>query len=117
MEMTKSPFLTGYGGPGSEEIKKIVQPEDITAPSGSELVTMDYDLRGRLTLANYADAATPDITYTYDHDDNPLTVNRSGVNWTYAFNEMSLPISATLTLDSRTYAQSYTYSNAAALTG
>jgi RHS repeat-associated protein len=87
-----------------------------TAPSGSQLVTMDYDLRGRLTLANYADAATPDIAYTYDNDDNPLTVNRNGVNWAYAYNELSLPTSATLTLDGRTYAQSYDYSLAAALT-
>ncbi len=182
--------FTGYDGPGSEEIKKIVQPQGITtemtlniwgeverarqigtgtwpvdqshyyyydtrrrlcrsrtpeggdtlygydaasqlttqqkgagsgtactAPSGTQLVTMSYDPRGRLTLANYADAATPDIAYTYDHDDNPLTVNRGGVNWTYAFNELSLPTAATLALDSRTYAQTYTYSNAAALTG
>jgi RHS repeat-associated protein len=183
-------YFTGYGGPGSEEIKKIVQPQGITtemtlniwgeverarqtgtgtwpvdqshyyyydtrrrlcrsrtpeggdtlygydlasqlttqqkgagsgtactAPSGTALVTNTYDLRGRMTLRNFADAGTPDISYTYDHDDNPLTVNRSGVNWTYAFNELSLPTSATLTLDSRTYGQSYTYSNAAALTG
>ncbi len=181
--------FTGYDGPGSEEIKKIVQPQGITtemtlniwgeveqarqtgtgtwpvdqshyyyydtrrrlcrsrtpeggdtlygydiasqltkqqkgassgtactAPSGSQLVTMGYDLRGRLTLTNYTDAATPDISYTYDHDDNPLTVNRGGVNWTYAFNELSLPTSATLALDSRTYAQSYDYNLAAALT-
>jgi YD repeat-containing protein len=51
------------------------------------------------------------------NDDNPLTVNRGGVNWTYAYNELSLPTSATLALDARTYAQGYTYSNAAALTG
>ena len=38
------------------------------------------------------------------------------MNWTYAFNELSLPTSATLALDARTYAQGYTYSNAAALT-
>ncbi len=44
-------------------------------------------------------------------------MNRSGVNWTYAYNELSLPTTATLALDSRTYAQGYTYSNAAALTG
>ncbi len=181
--------FTGYGGPGSEEIKKIVQPQGITtemtlniwgevdrarqigtgtwpvdqshyyyydtrrrlcrsrtpeggdtlygydaasqlttqqrgagsgtactAPSGAALVTNSYDLRGRLTLRNFADAGTPDISYTYDDDDNPLTVNRNGVNWTYAWNELSLPTSATLTLDGRTYAQGYTYSNAAALT-
>ncbi|MGA1372599.1 MAG: RHS repeat domain-containing protein [Pseudomonadales bacterium] len=181
--------FTGYGGPGSEEIKKIVQPQGITtemtlniwgeverarqigtgtwavdqshyyyydtrrrlcrsrtpeggdtlygydaasqlttqqkgagsgtdcpAPSGTALVTNTYDLRGRMTLRNFADAGTPDIAYTYDNDDNPLTVNRSGVNWTYAYNELSLPTAATLVLDSRTYAQGYTYSNAAALT-
>ena len=181
--------FTGYGGPGSEEIKKIVQPQGITtemtlniwgeverarqigtgtwpvdqshyyyydtrrrlcrsrtpeggdtlygydlasqlttqqkgagsgtncpAPSGTALVTNSYDQRGRLTLRNFADANTPDISYTYDDDDNPLTVNRGGVNWTYAFNELSLPTSATLALDARTYAQGYTYSNAAALT-
>ncbi|WP_291061455.1 hypothetical protein, partial [Hyphomonas sp.] len=183
-------YFTGYDGPGSEEIKKIVQPEGITtemtlniwgeieqarqtgtgtwpvdqshyyyydtrrrlcrsrapeggdtlygydiasqlttqqkgagsgtactAPSGTQLVTMGYDLRGRMTLRDFADANTPDIAYTYDPDDNPLTVNRGGVNWTYAYNELSLPISATLALDARTYAQGYTYSNAAALTG
>ena len=43
-------------------------------------------------------------------------MNRNGVNWTYAYNELSLPTSATLTLDGRTYAQSYDYSLAAALT-
>jgi len=83
----------------------------------SDKVTLAYDTLGRPTTTNFP-GTTPDIARTYDANGNPLTVNRNGVNWTYAYHPSAdLPVSASLTLDGRTYSQTYAYNPEQVLSG
>ncbi len=78
-------------------------------PTGTAKVTLSYDSLGRLTTTDFSDTGTPDIARSYDANGNVLTVNRSAVIWTYAYNDLNLPTSENLTLDSRSFPISYLY--------
>ncbi|MEO1965565.1 RHS repeat-associated core domain-containing protein [Hyphomonas sp.] len=77
-------------------------------PSSSIRTAFTYDAMGRQTNVSFP-SGTPNIVKTYDANGNPLTVNRGGVNWTYAYNELDLLTSETLAIDGRTYALSHGY--------
>ncbi len=87
-----------------------------TVPNSGTRVSLNYDSLGRLTTTDYLSVIAPDITRSYDADGNLLTVNRGGVNWTYAYNELGLPTSETLALDSRSYPISYLYNTSGHMT-
>jgi len=85
-----------------------------TLPADKTVLT--YDAMGRPLTTNYPGAA-PDIIRTYNANGSPLTVNRGGINWTYAYHPSAdLPVSASLTVDSRTYPQTYSYNPEQVLT-
>ena len=86
-------------------------------PSGSSKVTLSYDAMGRNTLTNYSDTNTADISRTFDPNGNVLTLNRSGANWTYVYNNVDQLTSETLSIDGRTYASTYTYDSNGYITG
>ncbi|RUO57833.1 RHS repeat domain-containing protein [Pseudidiomarina insulisalsae] len=87
-----------------------------TVPGSTARVDLSYDAMGRLTVTDYDDGITPNISRSYDADGNLLSVSRGGVNWDYSYNNLSQPTAETLTLDSRTYALSYSYNSAGQLT-
>ena len=71
-------------------------------PPPASAVVLAYDSVGRPSNTNFP-GPTPDIDRTYDANGNLLTVNRSGVNWTYTYNALDLVETETLSLDARTY--------------
>lgn len=77
-------------------------------PFPASYVSLGYDSAGRLQTTTFP-GATPGISRSYDLNGNLLTVNRGGVNWSYAYNNINLMTSETLTLDGRTYQTSYVY--------
>ncbi|MBL4852947.1 MAG: hypothetical protein JKY25_01765 [Robiginitomaculum sp.] len=87
------------------------------APAGSDKVSLSYDVLGRPTTTNYADAATPDIARSYDNNGNVLGVNRgpnggsgsTAVNWAYAYDSANNLTSENLSLDGRIFPMSYGY--------
>jgi RHS repeat-associated protein len=80
-----------------------------TAPSGTALVSQSYDLLGRLTTTNFADAGTPDVTRGYDANGNITSLVRGGTNWTYDYNALNLLEWEQLVIDGRTYLTDYGY--------
>jgi RHS repeat-associated protein len=78
-----------------------------TPPAGAAVV-LGYDALGRLTTTDYPNS-TPDITRTYDNNNNPLTINRGGANWTYTYNTADLLATERLSIDGLTYTIYNTY--------
>ena len=78
-----------------------------------EKVNLTYDDLGRLKETDFLDAATPDITRSYDANSNLLTLNRgeglSAVNWTYTYNDANLMTRETLNVEHRVYRNVYQY--------
>lgn len=72
-----------------------------TPPAGQSVV-LTYDLVGRPTTTDYPNS-TPDIIRTYDNNNNPLTVNRGGANWTYTYNTADLIATERLSIDALNY--------------
>lgn len=87
-----------------------------STPTGTAKVTLTRDALNRVTKTDYADIYTPDVTTTYDAVGNVLTKNRSGANWTYAYNTLNLPTAETLRVDGRAYGLTYGYNLAGQLT-
>lgn len=79
-----------------------------STPSSSIRTTNTYDAMGRITLVNFP-GSTPDISKSYDGNGNELTVNRNGINWTYAYDAMDKITSETLTIDGETFTTNHTY--------
>ncbi|MEL7310289.1 MAG: RHS repeat-associated core domain-containing protein [Pseudomonadota bacterium] len=71
-------------------------------PSSSARVAQQFDALGRLTVTNYSDPSTPDITRNYDAM-NLRSVYRGGVNWSYNYNDLDLPTHEYLDVDGRSY--------------
>jgi YD repeat-containing protein len=86
----------------------------VTPPAGSSVV-LTYDSIGRLSTTDYP-GSTPDITRTYDNNDNLLTLNRGGANWTYTYNNIDLIDIEALSIDSLNYRTYNTYDNNERLT-
>lgn len=85
-----------------------------TLPADKTQLT--YDRMRRLLITNYP-GTTADITRDYDQNGNLELVNRGGINWAYVYHpSVDLQTSATLTLDARTYAQTYGYNPQQVLT-
>ncbi|PHR56838.1 MAG: hypothetical protein COA43_13355, partial [Robiginitomaculum sp.] len=80
-----------------------------SVPNNNAKVSLGYDLLGQLKTTNFTNAATPNITRNYDVNGNVLTVNREGVNWTYAYDKFNQLTSENLTLDGRAFTNSYAY--------
>ena len=70
--------------------------------------TLFYDTIGRLSTTDYPNS-TPDITRTYDNNNNLLTINRGGANWTYTYNTADLIYTERLSIDSLNYTIYNTY--------
>jgi len=87
-----------------------------TVPNSAAKVSLTYDKLGRVTKTDFADAGTPDILKTYDANSNVKTVNRGGVNWTYAYNDYDLLTAETLRLDGRTFPMNYVYNSEGQMT-
>ena len=81
------------------------------APTGTNLVTLNYDNLGRLKLTNYADSDTPDINRTYDLNGNLKTAVRGGIDWAYYYDNLNQLTDEILTVDSRTYQIEYGHNN------
>jgi len=84
-------------------------------PNISAKVSQSYDALGRPTLTNFADPATADIARTYDANGNVTAVNRGGINWIYAYNDIDLLTQENLYIDGRQYNSVYNYNTAAHL--
>ena len=78
-----------------------------TTPTGSARVILTRDALGQVTLTNFADGNTPDISRTYDENGNVKTLNRSGVNRSYAYNALDALTSESLSVDGRSYPLTY----------
>ncbi|MEO1660897.1 MAG: RHS repeat-associated core domain-containing protein [Pseudomonadota bacterium] len=78
------------------------------SPSSSLRTAFSYDAMGRQTLINFP-AGTADISKNYDANGNLLTVNRGGVNWTYAYNQLDLMTNETLQIDGKAFALTHGY--------
>jgi RHS repeat-associated protein len=83
-------------------------------PSSSR-VGLGYNQLGQLLTTTYP-GATPGIVRTYDNNGNLETINRGGVNWTYAYNNIDALSSETLGVDGRNYQIINNYDNNGALT-
>lgn len=84
-----------------------------TVPNVNDKVTLTYDGLGQLKKTDFRDAATPDITKSYDLNGNVINTFRgsgaSAVNWTYTYNDIDLLTSEKLDIDGRNYDSSYVY--------
>jgi len=98
-------YAKGQGNSGCGEV-----------PNVSAKVSMTYDALGRLKVTNFSDPATPDISRTYDANDNLKTVYRDGVNWTYNYNDADMLSHEYLDIDGRNYDSFYYYNTAGHMT-
>lgn len=78
------------------------------APPAAERTETTFDVMGRPVTINFP-GTTPDITRAYDNNGNVTSVNRSGVNWTYQYNNIDALTLERLQLDGRTYEFTYGY--------
>lgn len=83
--------------------------ETCATPSGSGLVTMEYDSLGQVEIKNFAHSSTPDISYDYDFNGNVTGVHRNGVDWTYTYDELNNLTSEELAIDGRNFSIDYEY--------
>ncbi len=74
-----------------------------TTVTASEQITFAYDNLGNIETVNYGDSATPDLSYTYDANNNLKTLTAGGVSWSYDYNSIDLLEKETLALDGKTY--------------
>ncbi|MEM6554735.1 MAG: hypothetical protein AAF642_02610, partial [Pseudomonadota bacterium] len=77
-------------------------------PSASRATYYGYDPMGRQYLINFP-AGTDDIFKTFDPNGNLVAVQRNGINWSYAYNELDLPTSEILAIDGYTYTIGHGY--------
>ena len=89
--------------------KGLANGSSCLAPSGISKVSLARDVLGQVTLTDFTDNNTPDISSTYDANGNVTALNRGGVNWAYAYDALNALTSETLSLDGRSYPLSYTY--------
>ncbi|WP_416878459.1 RHS repeat domain-containing protein [Litorimonas sp.] len=95
--------------------KGVANGSTCATASGVAKVTLGYDNLGRQTFTNFADSNTPNISRSYDDNNNILNLNRgngaSAVNWTYAYNSLDKLTNETLTVDNEAFDLDYFYNS------
>lgn len=77
---------------------------------GGLTTSYTYDDLSRLTLIDYP-GTTPDVSITYDGNDNRKTVNNGVANWTYEYDENDNPLTETVVIGARSFAVTYNFNN------
>jgi len=81
------------------------------APSSANWMSQVFDERGRLTLVDYADASSPDVTIEYNKNDQPRRSVKGSVAIDIIRNEMGAPRFVTHSVDGKSFRMEYRYNS------
>ena len=107
----------GYERFAYDQVDQLVQASRAEAAGGgaacpsvtwSLRTSYTYDNLGRQTFIDFP-GSTPDIARAYDANGNVTDVDRGGISWDYAYNELDLLNVETLSIDGRTYSLTHGY--------
>ncbi|WP_350433022.1 hypothetical protein ABIS04_07145 [Shewanella sp. H8] len=81
-----------------------------TVISSTDKVSYSYDNLGNIRTVNYGDS-TPDLTYSYDKNNNPLSISASSFTQSFSYNSQNKPTTETTVVSGKTMNVSYSYDN------
>ncbi|MEO0883265.1 MAG: hypothetical protein AAFY34_11090, partial [Pseudomonadota bacterium] len=90
-------------------------PNASCTPSGGTTISSTYDALGRLTNVTYP-SGTASIAMDYDLDGNITRNARGGAIWTYGWDENDQLLTETLQIDGKTFAMAHAYNSSGAET-
>jgi RHS repeat-associated protein len=117
-------FTRTYGYNANNYLSSVLNPETGTTTYGrdaagnmtsrkvgaSNTVNYSYDGQGRRSAITYP-AGTPSVTFTYDKNNRPLTVNSAAANRSYLYDANGNRTVESLAIDGYTFVAGYGYNN------